>query len=226
MPVSVTKTQAAPGDQIPGGNVDIHDGPAQGAGRYRHQEVHQVLRKAPGLPIETNIHAHHECPGHIWKALFEWWGRRTGESLTYDCRTTLLGRRSQGDDGESWGGICFDHLDEPFAIVHGRALQAIRKDREKEREKKPDTPSSTATQVTDEIKRKVQRDLVERFRWANELEEWHRARQDLSKAKRGSEAPKPFEGPRSRREFIRMWVESGLATIQKGPRGDKVLLKW
>ena len=116
--------------------------------------------------------------------------------------------------------ISFTHLDEPFAVVHGRALQAIRKDREREREKMPSTPSRTAAQVTDEIKRCVQKDIEEKFRWVNELEEWNKAKQAPKK-------PSPLEGPLSRKEFDRMWISSGLATIQRqGTRGQRIQLKW
>ena len=79
---------------------------------------------------EDVSHTFADCPRarEVWVKVLRWWERCTGERLNADDkRVTLLGSRKH-----TWmnGATSFECLDEPFAIMHGVALEELRIARE------------------------------------------------------------------------------------------------
>ena len=130
----------------------------------------------------------------------------------------VLGKRSpKGRTGPDKTN--FDHLHEPFALLHGITLKALWKNRNKEKGKDASTPSTTTLQIVNSIKHELQKNANDRRSWVEDLDLWAEKKQEKS-----GKTPDD-SGPHSIANFDRAWLYSGLAKFVTGKR-EKISLCW
>ena len=167
---------------------------------------------------ESTKHLFHTCPRPVWDSILAWWSKLTGEPLEWNTSTTLLGKRSpKGRTGPDKTN--FDHLHEPFALLHGITLKALWKNRNKEKGKDASTPSTTTLQIVNSIKQELQKNANDRRSWVEDLDLWAEKKQEKS-----GKTPDD-SGPHSIAKFDRAWLHSGLAKVVTGKR-EKISLCW